>query len=63
MHILIATYCTCTVYLPKTDIFYDCGHAEKSGFGLIFDVGFFACRLMPFNVVYPRQVFERCLRC
>ena len=35
---------------------------RKKGFGLIFEIGLFTCGLKPFDIVYPRQVFERCFR-
>ena len=50
------------VYLPKRDIFHDRSPLQKIHFGLIFDLGFFACGLMPFDAVYPKHVFESCLR-
>ena len=48
--------------LSIMDIFHNCSHAEKSNFGFIFDVDFFAFGIMPFDVGHPRQVFEKCLR-
>ena len=41
-------------HLPKMDIYHDNGHAEKSDFRLIYEVGLLACGLMLFDVVYPR---------
>ena len=60
--VLVVCVCVCVcvvlvTLLPKTDIFHNHSEVKKAT-----DVGFFACELVAFDVVYARQVFERRLR-